>query len=397
MERVSEAAAVGEVRNSDTDDMVEAAGHFRIYLGAAAGVGKTYAMLNEGRRRRDRGTDVVIGFVETHGRKLTEQMIGDLEVVPRKKVEYRGSVLEEMDLDAVLARHPRVALIDELAHTNVPGSGKNEKRWQDVLEILAAGINVITTVNIQHLESIADEVEHMTGAKVRERVPDWVVRKADQIELVDSSPEQLRRRMVHGNIYPKERAAKALTNFFRTDNLTALRELALRFLADETDEELLEHLRRHESDVVWETCERVMVAVSPVPGTDTLVRRAARMAARLKSDLDVLYVDASDATGTGDRKATEKLKQLAADVGARWYEIKGDDLARTIAGFAQEHQITQIVIGSSQRSRWQQLTGGGSRVARILKEVGPLGIDVHVIALRKTPAEAAAPAPAAPE
>jgi two-component system sensor histidine kinase KdpD len=398
MERVSEAAAVGEARNSDTDDMVEAAGHFRIYLGAAAGVGKTYAMLNEAHRRRDRGTDVVIGFVESHGRKLTEQMIGDLEVVPRKKVEYRGSMLEEMDLDAVLARHPRVALIDELAHTNVPGSGKNEKRWQDVLEILAAGINVITTVNIQHLESIADEVEHMTRAKVRERVPDWVVRKADQIELVDSSPEQLRRRMVHGNIYPKERAAKALTNFFRTDNLTALRELALRFLADETDEELLEHLRRHESDVVWETCERVMVAVSPVPGTDTLVRRAARMAARLKGDLDVLYVDASDATGTGDRKATEKLKQLAADVGARWYEIKGDDLARTIAGFAQEHQITQIVIGSSQRSRWQQLTGGGSRVARILKEVGPLGIDVHVIALRKTPAEPSASAPrTAPE
>src|SRR5271165_803771 len=392
MERVSEAAAVGEVRNSDTDDMVEAAGHFRIYLGAAAGVGKTYAMLNEAHRRRDRGTDVVIGFVETHGRKLTEQMIGDLEVVPRKKVEYRGSVLEEMDLDAVLARHPQVALIDELAHTNVPGSGKNEKRWQDVLEILAAGINVITTVNIQHLESIADEVEHMTGAKVRERVPDWVVRKADQIELVDSSPEQLRRRMVHGNIYPKERAAKALTNFFRTDNLTALRELALRFLADETDEELLEHLRRRESDVVWETCERVIVAVSPVPGTDTLVRRAARMAARLKSDLDVLHVDASDATGTGDRKATEKLKQLATDVGARWYEIKGDDPARVIAGFAQEHQITQIVIGSSQRSRWQQLTGGGSRVARILKEVGPLGIDVHVIALRKTPAEPSASA-----
>ena len=163
-------------------------------------------------------------------------------------MEYRGSVLEEMDLDAVLARHPRVALIDELAHTNVPGSGRNEKRWQDVLDILAAGINVITTVNIQHLESIADEVEHMTGAKVRERVPDWVVRRADQIELVDSSPEQLRRRMLHGNIYPKERVARALSNFFRTDNLTALRELALRFLADETDEDLLEHLRRHESD-----------------------------------------------------------------------------------------------------------------------------------------------------
>jgi two-component system sensor histidine kinase KdpD len=388
MERVSEATA-REVTDPDASGAVEAAGHFRIYLGAAAGVGKTYAMLNEARRRRDRGTGVVIGFVECHGRQRTEEMIGDLEVVPRKKVEYRGSALEEMDLDAVLARHPKLALIDELAHTNVPGSGQNAKRWQDVLDILAAGINVITTVNIQHLESIADEVEHMTRSRVRERVPDWVVRKADQIELVDSSPEQLRRRMLHGNIYQKERATVALNNFFRTDNLTALRELALRFLADETDEELLEHLRRHESEVVWETCERVMVAVSPIPGTDALVRRAARMAARLKADLDVLYVISSDATRPGDKKSTEKLRQLATDVGARWHEIEGEDPARAIAGFAQEHQITQIVIGSSQRSRWQQLTGGGSKVARIIREAGSLGIDVHVIALRK-PADATA-------
>jgi two-component system, OmpR family, sensor histidine kinase KdpD len=389
VDRVSGAGA-REVRNSGTDGVVEEAGRFRIYLGAAAGVGKTYAMLNEGHRRRDRGKDVVIGFVESHGRKLTEDMVGDLEVVPRKKIEYRGSVLEEMDLDAVLARHPQIALIDELAHTNVPGSGKNEKRWQDVLDILAAGIDVVTTVNIQHLESIADEVERMTGAKVRERVPDWVVRKADQIELVDSSPEQLRRRMLHGNIYPKDRATKALSNFFRTDNLIALRELALRFLADETDEELLEHLRRHESDVVWETCERVMVAVSPAPGTDALVRRAARMALRFKGELDVLYVDTTDATRPGDRKAVEKLRQLATDVGAHWYEIQGDDLTRAVVNFAQEHQITQIVIGSSQRSRWQQLTGGGSRVKRIIDAAGELGIDVHVIALRKAPAAPAA-------
>jgi two-component system, OmpR family, sensor histidine kinase KdpD len=399
MEGVSEATAAREVRNADVDGEVEEAGRFRIYLGAAAGVGKTYAMLNEGHRRRDRGSDMVIGFVECHGRQRTAEMIGDLEVVPRNKVEYRGSVLEEMDLDAVVARHPQVALIDELAHTNVPGSGKNEKRWQDVLDILAAGIDVITTVNIQHLESIADEVEHMTGAKVRERVPDWVVRKADQIELVDSSPEQLRRRMLHGNIYPKARVTQALSNFFRTDNLTALRELALRFLADETDEELLEHLRRHESDVVWETCERVMVAVSPAPGIDALIRRAARMALRLKGELDVLYVDASDATRPGDRKASEKLRQLATDVGARWSEVQDDDPTRAIVNFAQEHQITQIVIGSSQRSRWQQMTGGGSRVARILKEAGALGIDVHVIALRKAPADEASagkPPPSAP-
>jgi len=192
---VSAATAV-EADAADAADAVEAAGHFRIYLGAAAGVGKTYAMLSEGRRRRERGADVVVGFVECHGRRLTEDMIEGLEVIPRKAVEYRGTRLDEMDLDAVLRRKPKIALIDELAHTNVPGSGRHDKRWQDVLEILDAGIDVITTVNIQHLESIADEVEHMTGAKVRERVPDWVVRKADQIELVDSSPEQLRRRMI---------------------------------------------------------------------------------------------------------------------------------------------------------------------------------------------------------
>jgi len=360
---------------------VEAAGRFRIYLGAAAGVGKSYAMLNEGRRRKERGTDVVIGFVECHGRQLTENMIGELEVVPRKQVDYRGAHLTEMDLDAVLRRRPAVALVDELAHTNVPGSGRNEKRWQDVVGILAAGIDVITTVNIQHLESIADEVEHMTGAKVRERVPDWVVRKADQIELVDSSPEQLRRRMLHGNVYPKEKVSQALSNFFRTDNLIALRELALRFLADETDEELLEHLRRHEGPGLWETCERLMVAVTGAPGTDALLRRAARMATRLKGDLDVVHVTPADATRTGDGQAIGRLKKLAEDVGARWHDLEEDDPARAIAGFAKSHQITQIVIGSSQRSRWQQLTGGGSNVTRVIREAGPLGIDVHVIAL----------------
>jgi len=381
----------GVSTDADTDAAVEAAGHFRLYLGAAAGVGKTFAMLSEGRRRKERGTDVVIGYVEPHGRRLTEEMIDDLEVVPRKVVEYRGTELTEMDTDAILRRQPKVVLIDELAHTNVPGSGKHEKRWQDVMDILAAGIDVITTVNIQHLESIADEVERVTGAKVKERVPDWVVRKADQTELVDSSPEALRRRMLHGNIYPKEKVPQALSHFFRTENLIALRELALRFLADESDEELLERLRLHEAQglKVWEMCERLMVAVTGVPGTDGLLHRAARMAARLKSDLDVVHVNPSDATAV-DRRPAEELKKLADDLGARWYELEGDDPARAIADFAQSHQITQIVIGSSQRSRWQQLTGGGSNVARVLREVAPLGIDVHVIALnraQRTPAD----------
>jgi two-component system sensor histidine kinase KdpD len=382
------------------DQTVEAAGHFRIYLGAAAGVGKTYAMLSEGRRRKERGADVVIGFVETHGRQHTSDMVGDLEVVPRKKVEYRGSPLEEMDLAAILARHPKVALIDELAHTNVPGSGPHEKRWQDVMDILAAGIDVITTVNIQHLESIADEVEQMTGVKVRERVPDWVVRKANQIELVDSSPEQLRRRMVHGNIYPQPKVAQALTNFFRIDNLTALRELALRFLADETDEELLDHLRKTyekgRPGGTWETCERLMVAVTGAPGTDALMRRAARMAARLKGPLDVVHVTATDATVTGQEKEIAALKKVSDDLDARWHDLKDDDPARAITEFARRNQITQIIIGSSRRSRWQQIAGGGSNVTKVLREAAPLGIDVHVIALDKPgkPGREATPASA---
>jgi two-component system, OmpR family, sensor histidine kinase KdpD len=367
---------------ADADDVVEAAGHFRIYLGAAAGVGKTYAMLNEGQRRRKRGTDVVIGFVECYGRKLTEEEIGDLEVIPRKVVEYRGIPLTEMDLDAVLRRHPEVALIDELAHTNVPGSGPHEKRWQDVLKILEAGTDVITTVNIQHLESIADGVEQMTGVKVKERVPDWVVRKADQIELVDSSPEQLRRRMLHGNIYPMEKVQQALTHFFRTDNLIALRELALRFVADETEEDLLEHLRRHKAKVVWETTERIMVAVTADPEAGVLVRRAARIASRVKADLDVVHVSPPNGSRPKERRSIDSLQEVAAGVGARWYEIEDDDPARAIARFAQQHQITQLVIGASRRSRWQQFISGGSIVQRVIRAAGAFGIDVHVISRR---------------
>jgi two-component system, OmpR family, sensor histidine kinase KdpD len=387
--RTGDGARAVAVPDADTRGVVEAAGHFRVYLGAAAGVGKTFAMLNEGQRRKERGADVVIGFVECHGRQRTHDCMADLEVIPRKVVEYRGSRLEEMDLDAVLRRHPKIALIDELAHTNVPGSGRNDKRWQDVLDVLAAGIDVITTVNIQHLESIADEVEHMTGVKVRERVPDRVVRRANQIELVDSSPEQLRRRMLHGNIYPKDRVPQALTHFFRTDNLIALRELALRFLADETDEELLDYLRRHEARAVWETAERIMVAVTGTPEAGPLLRRAARMAARVKADLDVLHVRTGDATRPDERQATDALRELAADVGARWHEIQDDDPARAIARFARQHQITQIVIGASGRSRWQQLTGGGSNVTKVIREAGAFGIDVHVIAPRT---ETSAPA-----
>jgi two-component system sensor histidine kinase KdpD len=371
--------------DDDTASEVEAAGHFRIYLGAAAGVGKTYDMLNEGRRRLERGTDVVVGFVEAHKRPLTEALMEGFEVVPRKVVEYRGVRFEEMDLDAVLARHPKVALVDELAHTNVPGSGRHAKRWEDVLELLDAGIDVITTLNIQHVESLADAVEQMTGAHVRERVPDWVVRKANQIELVDSSPEQLRRRMLHGNIYPPEKVPYALSHFFRIDNLIALRELALRYLADETEEELLEHLRRHREKRLWETRERILVAVTGAPGTDVLLRRAARLAARAKGELSIIHVIAGDAKPIKNKAGFDSLRTLVRDLGANWHEVTNDDPAQAITDFAQENQITQIVIGSSQRSRWQELTGGGPIVRRIIRRAGDLGIDVHVIARRELP------------
>lgn len=367
--------------DDDATDVVEEAGHFRIYLGAAAGVGKTYAMLNEGHRRASRNADVVIGFVECHGRALTQERCAGLEIVPRRQIEYRGTRFEEMDLDGVLARHPKVALVDELAHTNVPGS-RHAKRWEDVMDLLEAGIDVITTVNIQHLESIADAVEQMTGTKVRERVPDWVVRKADQIELVDSSPEALRRRMLHGNIYPKAKVPQALTHFFRTDNLIALRELALRFLADETEEELLEHLRRRQAHVLWETSERILVAITAAPGTDAIVRRAARMAARIKAELKVLHVIPGDGASRRDDQQLDLLRQLSSDVGAHWTEIQADDPAQAVIDFAREHQITQIVVGSSSRTRWQELKGGGSIVRKISRLAGDAGVDVHIIARR---------------
>jgi two-component system sensor histidine kinase KdpD len=370
-------------READTESVVEAAGHFRIYLGAVAGVGKTYDMLNEGRRRLERGTDVVVGFVECHKRPLTEALLEGYEVVPRRVVEYRGARFEEMDVDAVRARHPRVALVDELAHTNVPGSGRHAKRWEDVLELLDAGIDVITTLNIQHVESLADAVEQMTGARVRERVPDWVVRKANQIELVDSSPEQLRRRMLHGNIYPSDKVPYALTHFFQTDNLIALRELALRFLADETEEELLEHLRQHSEKRLWETRERILVGITGAPGTDVLLRRAARLASRAKGELNIVHITASDAGPAGDKELFCALQTLGRDLGANWHELVHPDPAQAITDFAREHQITQIVLGSSHRSRWQELTSGGTIVRRVIRKAADLGIDVHVIARRK--------------
>jgi two-component system sensor histidine kinase KdpD len=366
--------------NTGEDEGVRPAGRFRVYLGAAAGVGKTCAMLDEGWRRFQRGADVVVGFVETHKRTFTLQQIRDLPVVPRKAVTYRDAVWEEMDLDAVLERHPEVVLIDELAHTNVPGSGRHEKRWEDVLEILDAGIAVITTVNIQHLESLADAVERITGVAVRERVPDWVVRRADQIELIDSSADQLRRRMLHGNIYPKEKVPTALSGFFQTQNLVALRELSLRFVADETEEELLEYLRsRGAAGEVWDTTERILVAVTGAPGNAAVIRRAARIAARTKADLIALHVVSGDADARS--ASTGELEELVKAVGGRWETLESDNVAKAIFAFATDQQITQIVLGTTRLTRWQSMTRG-SVIQQVLRMASENDIDVHVIARR---------------
>ncbi len=383
-------------RGDETEDSVQPAGRFRLYLGAAAGVGKTVAMLDEGRRRHERGSDVVVGFVETHGRQHTVEALGPLEVVPRRRCEYRGATFEEMDLDAVIARRPEIVLVDELAHTNVPGCVRHEKRWQDVLDLLDAGIAVISTVNVQHLESIADAVEGITKVAVRERVPDWVVRRADQIELIDSSPAQLRRRMLHGNIYPTEKVPNALAGFFKTENLVALRDLALRFVADETEEELLAFLAAHHQDAVWETTERIMVAVTGAPGTEGVIRRSARLANRVKAELHAVHAKGGDAGKLTDRGRLEQIRQLVADVGGTWHELSGDDPPTAVVQFAKDNQITQIVLGSSRRSRLEELTKG-SVVTRVLRGAAEAGIDVHVIARRGkggTPAAVASEADA---
>ncbi len=364
-------------RVDSSESLVAPSGKFRIYLGAAAGVGKTVAMLDEGWRRRERGRDVVVGFVETHGRPHTAEAVRDLEVVPRKRVEYRGAQFEEMDLDAVLARRPQLALVDELAHSNVPGSGRHAKRWEDVLELLDNGINVITTVNIQHLESLAESIESMTGTPVRERVPDWVVRRADQTELVDSSPEQLRRRIVHGNVYPPDEVPAALTHFFTTHNLTILRELALRFVADETDEVLLREVEEATSAPV-ETGEHILVGAAFATSSDRVLRRAARIAARTKGDLHVVHVITGEAGRPSDQRALAALESLTLSLGGKWSTVPGDDVATTLIAFARAHNVTQLVVGSDQDRKWG--LGRGGVLKDLLKQAVPAGLDIHIIA-----------------
>ncbi|MGY5003436.1 sensor histidine kinase [Streptomyces sp. st115] len=352
-------------------------GTLRIYLGAAPGVGKTYAMLSEAHRRVERGTDCVVAFVEHHARPRTEVLLHGLEQVRRSEISYRGVVFTEMDVDAVLERAPAVVLVDELAHTNVPGS-RNAKRWQDVEELLRAGIDVISTVNIQHLESLGDVVESITGVRQRETVPDEVVRRADQIELVDMSPQALRRRMAHGNIYQPDKMDAALSNYFRPGNLTALRELALLWVADRVDEYLQQYRGEHNIRTPWQARERIVVGLTGGPEGRTLIRRASRMAAKGSgSEILAVYIARSDGLTSASPKELAVQRTLVEDLGGTFHHVIGDDIPAALLEFARGVNATQIVLGSSRRKTWQYIYGPGVG-ATVARESGP-DLDVHIV------------------
>ncbi|MEZ0066854.1 two-component system sensor histidine kinase KdpD [Streptacidiphilus sp. MAP12-20] len=351
-------------------------GRLRIYLGAAPGVGKTYAMLGEGRRREERGTDVVVAFVETHGRSQTAAQVDGLELLPRASMQHRGVEFTEMDVDAVLRRRPSVALVDELAHTNIPGS-RNAKRWQDVEELLDAGIDVISTVNIQHLESLGDAVEGITGVRQQETVPDEVVRRADQIELVDMAPEALRRRLAHGNVYAPEKIDAALAHYFRPGNLTALRELALLWVADRVDEYLQRYRAENHIASTWQARERIVVGLTGGPEGRTLIRRAARIAAKGSgSEILAVYVAKSDGLTSASPKELTVQRGLVENLGGSFHHVLGDNAAEALLEFARGVNATQIVLGSSRRKAWQWMLGPGVG-ATVAREAGD--IDVHIV------------------
>lgn len=356
-------------------DQPKKRGALRIYLGAAPGVGKTFAMLGEAHRRLERGADLVAAVIETHGRKKTAELLYGIEVVPPKLVEYRGTRFPELDVEAVLRRRPGVVLVDELAHTNTPGS-KNPKRWQDIEELLDAGITVISTVNVQHLESLNDVVEQITGIQQQETVPDEVVRSADQVELVDITPEALRRRLSHGNVYASERIDAALSNYFRQGNLTALRELALLWLADQVDAALAKYRADKKITDTWETRERVVVAVTGGPESETLVRRAFRIASKSSAELMVVHVVRGDGLSGVSAPLMGKVRELSASLGATVHTVIGDNVPKALLDFAREMNATQLVLGTSRRSRWARIFDEGIGAATVQQSSR---IDVHMV------------------
>ncbi|MFA6562439.1 MAG: sensor histidine kinase KdpD [Verrucomicrobiia bacterium] len=356
-------------------------GRLKIFFGMCPGVGKTYAMLEAARQRKTEGVDVVIGVVETHGRKETEALLAGLEVVPRKRLEYRGITLGEMDIDALLARRPPLALVDELAHTNAPGS-RHPKRYQDVLELLDAGIDVYTTLNVQHLESRFDVVRQFTGVTVQETVPDSMVDQADEIELVDLTPEQLRKRLAEGKVYMGERAATAAENFFREENLTALRELALRYTAERVDQELRDVMRARRIGGRWTSAQRLAVGVGPSPYSAPLIRWTRRISAAMDAPWAAIYVETSRPMTEEEKTRLTKNLSLARQLGAEVVMTTGDDVAAALLEAAREHHITQIVVGKPLGSPLRELLKGGSLSSRLIRRGGD--IDVHVLSGEKT-------------
>jgi two-component system, OmpR family, sensor histidine kinase KdpD len=362
----------------------EGRGRLKIFLGAAPGVGKTYTMLEAAQVRKREGVDLVVGVVETHGRPETEVLLKGLEIVPRRKIEYRGKVFEEMDLDAILARRPQLVLVDELAHTNIPGS-RHPKRYLDVEELLAAGIDVYTTVNIQHLESLNDAVAQITGIRVHETLPDRLLDHATEIELVDLSPEELLQRLREGKVYVPEQAQRAIQRFFRLGNLTALRELALRRTAECVDEQMQTYMQAHAIPGPWPACERIMVCVSPSPISPRLVRVARRMADRRHAEWMAVYVETprhhrlSDA----DRDQVAQTLRLAEQLGGEAVTIPGHNMAEDLIRYAQSRNVTELIIGKSRRSRWSEIWRG-SVVHQVIRKSGD--IDVYVISGEDAPA-----------
>jgi two-component system sensor histidine kinase KdpD len=360
---------------AETSPKEKTKGALKLFLGYAPGVGKTYGMLSEAIRRHGRGEDVVAGVIETHGRKGIAELATQLETVPRRKIDYKGTVFEEMDVDAILARRPQVALIDELAHTNIPGS-KHRKRYEDVLEILDAKIDVLATVNIQHIESIAPTVRAITGISVRETVPDWVLQVADETVMVDLTPEALQNRMKRGDVYGREKVEQSLKNFFRRGNLIALRELALRQVAEQVDRSLESYMDEKDIRENWPVKERIVVCVSSSPRAQYLVARAARMARRMDADLYAVHVDLNHRNDERAESALEANLKFAESVGAKPVRLKGDNVADATAKFVREKHVTQVIFGRSAVEGWRKFLYLNA-INRFLRDAP--AVDVHIV------------------
>jgi len=353
----------------------KAQGTFKLFLGYAPGVGKTYNMLSEAIRRASRGEDVAVGVVESHGRKATAELASKLDRIPLRRLEYKGTVFDEMDVDAVLTRKPSVALVDELAHTNIEGS-KHSKRYEDVMELLKAKIDVLSTMNVQHIESLGPTVMQITGVQIRETVPDWVMQRVDEIVLADLTPEALQKRMARGDIYPVDRAQRALSHFFRPGNLIALRELALRQVTRVVDRSLDAYLEKDGTQPAHTVRERIGVCISSNPAAQYLIARGSRMAQAIGGDLYVFYVDVGGDTRPDDKRSLAENVRFAENLGARVVRALGGSVAEGVAHFVREHHITQVIFGRSARTGWQRYLYL-SAIHKFLRD-SP-SVDVHIV------------------